>query len=68
MSSWWVNLFGHANPRISQALSDQAFTLEHAIFANFSHEPAIKLAEKLVALTPEGLNKVFFLQIMAHQQ
>ncbi|MCL1696071.1 MULTISPECIES: adenosylmethionine--8-amino-7-oxononanoate transaminase [unclassified Lysinibacillus] len=60
VSSWWVNLFGHANPRISQALSDQAFTLEHTIFANFSHEPAIKVAEKLVALTPEGLNKVFF--------
>ncbi|MFJ8459569.1 adenosylmethionine--8-amino-7-oxononanoate transaminase [Lysinibacillus xylanilyticus] len=60
VSSWWVNLFGHANPRISQALSDQAFTLEHAIFANFSHEPAIKVAEKLVALTPDGLNKVFF--------
>ncbi len=60
VSSWWVNLFGHANPRISQALSEQAFTLEHAIFANFSHEPAIKVAEKLVALTPEGLNKVFF--------
>lgn len=60
VSSWWVNLFGHANPRISQALSDQAFTLEHAIFANFSHEPAIKVAEKLVALTPKGLNKVFF--------
>jgi len=60
VSSWWVNLFGHANPRISQALSDQAFTLEHTIFANFSHEPAIKVAEKLVAFTPDGLNKVFF--------
>lgn len=60
VSSWWVNLFGHANPRISQALSDQAFTLEHTIFANFSHEPAIKVAEKLVSLTPDGLNKVFF--------
>ncbi|MFJ5562596.1 adenosylmethionine--8-amino-7-oxononanoate transaminase [Lysinibacillus xylanilyticus] len=60
VSSWWVNLFGHANPRISKALSDQAFTLEHTIFANFSHEPAIKVAEKLVALTPDGLNKVFF--------
>ena len=60
VSSWWVNLFGHANPRISQVLSDQAFTLEHTIFANFTHEPAIKVAEKLVALTPEGLNKVFF--------
>ena len=60
VSSWWVNLFGHANPRISKALSEQAFTLEHAIFANFTHEPAIKVAEKLVALTPDGLNKVFF--------
>lgn len=60
VSSWWVNLFGHANARISSALSEQAFTLEHMIFANFTHEPAVKLAEKLVALTPEGLNKVFF--------
>lgn len=60
VSSWWVNLFGHANARISKALSEQAFTLEHVIFANFTHEPAIKLAEKLVQLTPEGLNKVFF--------
>lgn len=60
VSSWWVNLFGHANPRISQALSEQAFTLEHTIFANFTHEPAVKLAEKLVELTPVNLNKVFF--------
>lgn len=60
VSSWWVNLFGHANPRISQALSEQAFTLEHVIFANFSHVPAIKLAQKLVALTPRSLQKVFF--------
>lgn len=60
VSSWWVNLFGHANKRISQALSEQAFTLEHVIFANFTHEPAVKVAEKLVALTPSGLNKVFF--------
>lgn len=60
VSSWWVNLFGHANKRISQALSEQAFTLEHVIFANFTHEPAVKVAEKLVALTPPGLNKVFF--------
>ncbi|MDC6267506.1 adenosylmethionine--8-amino-7-oxononanoate transaminase [Lysinibacillus fusiformis] len=59
VSSWWVNLFGHANPRISQALSHQAFTLEHTIFANFTHEPAIQLAEKLVALAPPGLHKVF---------
>lgn len=64
VSSWWVNLFGHANPRISQALSEQAFTLEHTIFANFTHEPAINLAEKLAALAPQELHKVF-LQIMA---
>lgn len=60
VSSWWVNLFGHSNQRISQALSQQAFNLEHVIFANFTHEPAILLAEKLVAYTPKGLNKVFF--------
>ncbi|WP_286229616.1 adenosylmethionine--8-amino-7-oxononanoate transaminase [Neobacillus mesonae] len=60
VSSWWVNLFGHANERISSALSQQAFQLEHVIFANFTHEPGILLAEKLAALTPEGLTKVFF--------
>ncbi|MCM3409700.1 adenosylmethionine--8-amino-7-oxononanoate transaminase [Metabacillus litoralis] len=60
VSSWWVNLFGHSNQRISQALSQQAFELEHVIFENFTHEPAILLAEKLVEYTPKGLNKVFF--------
>lgn len=60
VSSWWVNLFGHSNERISTALAKQAFQLEHVIFANFTHEPAIFLSEKLVQLTPKGLNKVFF--------
>lgn len=60
VSSWWVNLFGHSNERISTALANQAFQLEHAIFANFTHEPAIFLAEKLVKITPDGLKKVFF--------
>ncbi|RUL51320.1 adenosylmethionine--8-amino-7-oxononanoate transaminase [Lysinibacillus antri] len=60
VSSWWVNLFGHCNERISTALANQAFQLEHAIFANFTHEPAILLAEKLVEITPDGLSKVFF--------
>lgn len=60
VSSWWVNLFGHSNERISTALANQAFQLEHAIFANFTHEPAIFLAEKLVKITPDGLTKVFF--------
>ena len=60
ISSWWTNLFGHANPRIAAALADQAKTLEHVIFAGFTHPPAIELAEQLVQITPPGLEKVFF--------
>ncbi|HHH36189.1 MAG TPA: adenosylmethionine--8-amino-7-oxononanoate transaminase [Gammaproteobacteria bacterium] len=60
ISSWWVNLFGHANPRINAALRDQLDTLEHVLLAGFTHEPAVALAERLVALTPEGLTRVFF--------
>lgn len=60
ISSWWTNLFGHANPRIAAALAEQARTLEHVIFAGFTHPPAIELAEALVHITPPGLDKVFF--------
>lgn len=60
ISSWWTNLFGHANPRIAAALADQARTLEHVIFAGFTHPVAIELAERLVQITPRGLEKVFF--------
>ncbi len=60
MSSWWTNIFGHANPVINQALKDQLDKLEHVIFAGFSHEPAIELGEKLTAIAPPGLNKLFF--------
>lgn len=60
VSSWWVNLFGHANDRISKALALQSQKLEHVIFANFSHKPAIDLACEIVRITPAGLNKVFF--------
>jgi len=59
ISSWWVNLFGHANPYINTALKDQLDTLEHVIFAGFTHESAIKLAEKLIAVAPYGLNRCF---------
>jgi len=52
ISSWWVNLFGHANPRINAALRDQLERLEHVILAGFTHEPALALAERLVAVTP----------------
>ncbi|WFD12321.1 adenosylmethionine--8-amino-7-oxononanoate transaminase [Tepidibacter hydrothermalis] len=60
VSSWWVNLFGHSNKRINEALYKQANKLEHVMLANFSHEPAIELAEKIVNVTPDGLNKIFF--------
>jgi len=60
VSSWWVNIFGHANDRISRVVSEQAEKLEHVIFANFTHPAAIDLAEELVHITPEGLSKVFF--------
>jgi adenosylmethionine---8-amino-7-oxononanoate aminotransferase len=60
ISSWWVNLFGHANPRINAAVVEQLGRLEHAIFAGFTHEPAVRLAEELVRITPAGLNRCFF--------
>jgi adenosylmethionine-8-amino-7-oxononanoate aminotransferase len=60
ISSWWVNLFGHANPRINAAVRDQLDQLEHVIFAGFTHTPAVQLAEELVRVTPAGLNRCFF--------
>ncbi len=60
ISSWWVNLFGHANPIINEALKDQLDNLEHVIFAGFTHESGIKLAEKLVEITPPGLSRCFY--------
>jgi adenosylmethionine---8-amino-7-oxononanoate aminotransferase len=60
ISSWWTNLFGHANERISEAVATQARTLEHVLLAGFTHEPAIELAERLTALVPAGLTRCFF--------
>lgn len=60
ISSWWVNLFGHANRRINAALKDQIDQLEHVILAGFSHAPAVELAERLVKITPAGLNHCFY--------
>jgi adenosylmethionine-8-amino-7-oxononanoate aminotransferase len=60
VSSWWVNTHGHSNSYINQALTDQAHKLEHVIFAGFTHEPAIRLSEKLIKVLPDGLNRVFF--------
>jgi len=60
ISSWWVNLFGHANPDINAALREQLERLEHVIFAGFTHEPAVALAEELTRIAPRGLNRCFF--------
>ncbi|MCI3207531.1 adenosylmethionine--8-amino-7-oxononanoate transaminase [Pandoraea capi] len=60
ISSWWVNLFGHANPRINAALIDQLGRLEHAMLAGFTHEPVVSLAERLSALTGGVLGHAFF--------
>ena len=46
ISSWWVNLHGHCNPYISQKITEQLFTLEHSIFSDFTHQPAVTLAER----------------------
>lgn len=60
VSSWWCNLLGHCNPRINNAIKKQLDTLEHVIFANFSHKTAITLCEKLSKVLPEGLCKFNF--------
>ncbi|MEO1022774.1 MAG: adenosylmethionine--8-amino-7-oxononanoate transaminase [Bacteroidota bacterium] len=60
ISSWWVNLHGHAHPRITEAITKQAQELEHVIFAGFTHDPAEQLAERLVNKLPTNLNRVFY--------
>ena len=60
VSSWWANLLGHTNEKINARIAAQLDRLEHVIFANFSHRPAIELAERLATLVPEGLTKFHF--------
>ncbi|MGH8801988.1 MAG: aminotransferase class III-fold pyridoxal phosphate-dependent enzyme, partial [Casimicrobiaceae bacterium] len=60
IASWWVNLFGHANPRIDAALAAQMRELAHVMLAGFTHRPAVLLAERLAALAPTGLGHAFF--------
>jgi adenosylmethionine-8-amino-7-oxononanoate aminotransferase len=60
VSSWWVNMFGHANPRISAAVAAQAAKLEHVLLAGFTHLPAVELGEALVGIVPAGLTRCFF--------
>jgi adenosylmethionine-8-amino-7-oxononanoate aminotransferase len=60
ISSWWVNLLGHGNPRINAALRKQLDSLEHVMLAGFTHAPAVELSERLAELAPEGLGHCFF--------
>lgn len=60
ISSWWVNLHGHSHPHIAEAIYKQATTLEHVIFAGFTHEPAVQLAERLLNILPGNQDKIFY--------
>ena len=60
ISSWWVNIHGHAHPKLNAALAKQAAELEHVMFAGCTHRPAVELAERLVELLPDGLTRVFY--------
>jgi len=60
ISSWWVNIHGHAHPELNAALAAQAAQLEHVLFAGATHEPAVALAEQLISILPAGLTRVFY--------
>ena len=60
ISSWWVNIHGHAHPYIAQKVAEQLNRLEHVIFAGFTHEPAVDLAERLLKILPANQAKVFY--------
>jgi adenosylmethionine-8-amino-7-oxononanoate aminotransferase len=60
ISSWWTNLFGHSNPRINQAITEQLEKIEHVMLAGFTHPPVVELSEKLSTLTQGNLGHVFF--------
>ena len=60
VSSWWVNIHGHAHPHIAAMVAEQLQILEHVIFAGFTHEPAVQLAERLLPLLPGNQDKVFY--------
>ncbi len=60
VSSWWVNLHGHAHPYIAERVHQQLLQLEHVIFAGFTHPPAVELAERLIGHLPKGQNRIFY--------
>lgn len=60
IASWWVNPYGHSNKFIAEAIYKQLTTLEHVLFGGFTHEPAVLVAEKLIAILPKNQQKIFF--------
>jgi len=60
ISSWWCNIHGHNHPKINAAIIKQLKSLDHTLFAGFTHRPAIELAERIVSITPSNLTKVFY--------
>lgn len=60
ISSWWVNLHGHAHPYIAEKIYQQALQLEQVIFAGFTHPPAVELAERLIAILPGNFSRIFY--------
>ena len=60
ISSWWVNLHGHSHPYIAQKVAEQFLKLEQVIFAGFTHEPAVRLAERLLEILPKNQGKIFY--------
>ncbi len=60
ISSWWVNLHGHCHPYIAQKVSEQLYTLEHAIFSGYTHSAAVTLAERLIGHLPNNQSKIFY--------
>jgi adenosylmethionine-8-amino-7-oxononanoate aminotransferase len=60
ISSWWVNLHGHAHPYIAEKVYRQALELEQVIFAGFTHEPAVQLAERLLPILPGSASRIFY--------
>src|ERR1700722_4259600 len=60
ISSWWVNIHGHAHPYIAEKIYEQAKKLEHVIFTGFTHEPAVQLAERLLKILPGDFSKIFY--------
>ncbi len=60
ISSWWVNIHGHAHPYIAEKIFEQAKKLEHVIFTGFTHEPAVQIAERLLKILPGNFSKIFY--------